>query len=313
MASANDGDVFNCDLNTFVSHYLPFEPPDKLVDAAMEALKTKKLLRHIRPATLLKRKKGKRGHKSVPAKAGITSTHTTGAGSLSNPIFYTRHILLSHTIIGSLEWVKFPTKPAQIKGNEDTVFEPLRNICDTLGTVPCEDRDRNLTLELRPRHTTASEVGGSTHRVDGFLRPNDRTINYPDIVDSPRKDTFRTAEIAVTFEFKRLEHDGMIIDVRPAICVAFLHLPALPEPTKGIEQRDPRFAQRSASHTRLRCKSAPNLPFALSDTALGDHRRRTSGSLVHWAIALRSVCNFRLHKGTHPFVHLHRVSLSDVI
>jgi hypothetical protein len=112
----------------------------------------------------------------------------------------------------------FPTKPADIQGNEETVFKPLKKICTALGTVSCKDRGRNLTLELSSRRPTASEVEGSTHMVDGFLRPCDRTINYPAGFDPPRENTFRTAEIAVTFEFKRSERDGMVVDVRPVVC-----------------------------------------------------------------------------------------------
>jgi hypothetical protein len=76
----------------------------------------------------------------------------------------------------------------------------------------------NFTLELLPNHTTASEIKGSTHKMDAFLRPSDRSKHVvvdgtPVLTDTSGTVRFRTSEVAVPFEFKRTTEPKLVKDV----------------------------------------------------------------------------------------------------
>jgi hypothetical protein len=212
MADANERDVHECDMETFMSHYLPFEPPPALVDAAMNALQAKNTI--LLASNRQKRGKGGKNRK-VPegSSTGIHTAGLTGGQSL-----WAHKKCRPHAVTGGFQWAESPMKTPPPKATEDIVFKPLIDVCNTLRTVSCAGYAPNLTMEIKSRRTTESEVEGSTHMVDGFLRPYDRTINYPVDFDPPKPNKFRTAEIAVTFEFKLLSRDSMALDVRSAVC-----------------------------------------------------------------------------------------------
>jgi hypothetical protein len=70
MGDANEQDVLECDVETFMSHYLPFQPPQALIDAAMNALEAKEIvLPH-------KSGHGRKDPASTSSEEPTTSTHT---------------------------------------------------------------------------------------------------------------------------------------------------------------------------------------------------------------------------------------------
>ena len=131
---------------------------------------------------------------------------------------------------GTLRWKDFPDKPSLLreqklnKSTEKTdrsaptdaavqrkterkIFRPLGTIIDAIAAVPLPNLSPSCKYEEEP-YSTDSEVSGSQHRIDAFLRLNKSTSS-----PAPKGSRTPTSDIAVNFEFKCGDAPQDIIDV----------------------------------------------------------------------------------------------------
>jgi hypothetical protein len=69
-----------------------------------------------------------------------------------------------------LLWSDFDPSPSSLEAHEAKVFRPLRGIFKTLSGVQIPGQEANFRLVYRPNNTTRSQIKGSSHKVDCFLR-----------------------------------------------------------------------------------------------------------------------------------------------
>ncbi|KAI0328259.1 hypothetical protein GY45DRAFT_1208483, partial [Cubamyces sp. BRFM 1775] len=89
---------------------------------------------------------------------------------------------------------------------ERTIFGPLGTIIKTIAAAPLPNLSPSCTYE-EELYSTDSEVPGSQHRIDGFLRLNKSTPS-----PAPKGSRTPTSDIAVNFEFKCSDKPKDIID-----------------------------------------------------------------------------------------------------
>jgi hypothetical protein len=104
-----------------------------------------------------------------------------------------------------------------LDGIETEVFHPLHDICKTIGRITIPDRCANFELVYKPNARTGSEIDGSGHRADAYIRPLDRSVVVSDVTDDHQSITGDhrplTAEQSVVFELKTSEHWEKVKDV----------------------------------------------------------------------------------------------------
>ncbi|KAJ8482394.1 hypothetical protein ONZ51_g5384 [Trametes cubensis] len=141
---------------------------------------------------------------------------------------------------GTLRWKDFPDKPSLLreqklnKSTEKTdgsapidtavqrkterkIFRPLGTIIDAIAAVPLPNLSPSCKYEEEP-YSTDSEVSGSQHRIDGFLRLN-KSTSPP----GPKGSRTPTSDIAVNFEFKCSDAPQEIIDNRSKALYSAFH------------------------------------------------------------------------------------------
>lgn len=115
-------------------------------------------------------------------------------------------------------WADFSRPPAELSGGEIEIFKPLVEIAASMAATPGLDRTNPLYKHRQlPHRTTLSEIGGSTHQVDGFICPIHESFS------SDRENVVATADLAAIFEFKRKNNEAHVHDNRLKMVSAANH------------------------------------------------------------------------------------------
>jgi hypothetical protein len=112
-------------------------------------------------------------------------------------------------------WSEYPDHPSNEYHSESAAYSPLQDIFDAISQIQVPGRVASCEYHSKSRSTTASEISGSSHKIDGYLAPKQSTVPTWE-----KGQKIPTADLALNAEFKLRESDK--IDVSSSVLSGIL-------------------------------------------------------------------------------------------
>jgi predicted transcriptional regulator len=110
--------------------------------------------------------------------------------------------LIKETKEGRSIWSEYPDHPSNQYHSESAAYSPLQDIFDAISQVQVPGRIASCEYHSKSQSTTASEISGSSHKIDGYLAPKQSTVPTWE-----KGQKIPTADLALNAEFKLRESD----------------------------------------------------------------------------------------------------------